>query len=88
MKQSMPVWWEWYYWLCPVAWTLYGLIASQFGDITEPMADGTSVKQFIRDFYGYREGFLGVVAAMNVIFPMLFAVIFAVGIKSFNFQKR
>ncbi|CAE5957576.1 unnamed protein product [Arabidopsis arenosa] len=87
-RPSMPVWWEWYYWLCPIAWTLYGLIASQFGDITEPMADGTSVKQFIRDFYGYREGFLGVVAAMNVIFPLLFAVIFAVGIKSFNFQKR
>ncbi|AAF71978.1 Putative ABC transporter [Arabidopsis thaliana] len=88
-RPSMPVWWEWYYWLCPVAWTLYGLIASQFGDITEPMADSNmSVKQFIREFYGYREGFLGVVAAMNVIFPLLFAVIFAIGIKSFNFQKR
>ncbi|WZZ57647.1 hypothetical protein YC2023_057754 [Brassica napus] len=87
-KASMPVWWEWYYWLCPVSWTLYGLITSQFGDITEPMEDGTSVKQFIKDFYGFREGFLGVVAAMNVIFPLAFAIIFAIGIKSFNFQKR
>ncbi|KAL0704242.1 hypothetical protein Bca4012_070667 [Brassica carinata] len=87
-RPSMPVWWEWYYWLCPVSWTLYGLITSQFGDITEPMADGTSVKQFIKDFYGFREGFLGVVAAMNVIFPLAFAIIFAIGIKSFNFQKR
>ena len=84
----MPVWWEWYYWLCPVSWTLYGLITSQFSDITEPMADSTSVKQFIRDFYGHREGFLGVVAAMNVIFPLAFAIIFAVGIKTFHFQKR
>ncbi|KAF3673549.1 Pleiotropic drug resistance protein 3 [Capsicum annuum] len=29
----MPIWWRWYYWACPVAWTLYGLVASQFGDI-------------------------------------------------------
>ncbi|CAN8312262.1 unnamed protein product [Cochlearia groenlandica] len=87
-RPSMPVWWAWYYWLCPVSWTLYGLITSQFGDLTEPMLDGMSVKQFIRDFYGFRQGFMGVVAAMNVIFPLVFAVIFAVGIKTFNFQKR
>ncbi|CAN6901667.1 unnamed protein product [Brassica oleracea var. botrytis] len=39
--------------------------AKFFCDITQPMADGTSVKQFIRVFYGFREGFLGVVAAIT-----------------------
>ncbi|XP_010537955.1 PREDICTED: ABC transporter G family member 40 isoform X2 [Tarenaya hassleriana] len=87
-RPSIPVWWRWYYWICPVSWTLYGLVASQFGDITEPLAEGPTVKQFIKDYYGFRHGFLGVVAAVNVAFPVLFAVIFAVAIKFFNFQKR
>ncbi|KAG5141732.1 hypothetical protein JHK82_017427 [Glycine max] len=36
-RPSIPVWWRWYYWACPVAWTIYGLVASQFGDITNVM---------------------------------------------------
>ncbi|XVF24885.1 hypothetical protein REPUB_Repub13aG0166000 [Reevesia pubescens] len=28
----IPVWWRWNYWLCPLAWTLYGLVASLYGD--------------------------------------------------------
>ncbi|KAF3496685.1 hypothetical protein DY000_02057617 [Brassica cretica] len=48
-------------------WNLFSgfLIPRPFSDITQPMADGTSVKQFIRVFYGFREGFLGVVAAIT-----------------------
>ena len=30
--QQIPIWWRWYYWASPVAWTLYGLITSQVGD--------------------------------------------------------
>ncbi|KAH6756618.1 pleiotropic drug resistance 12 [Perilla frutescens var. hirtella] len=30
--QRTPVWWRWYHWGNPVAWTLYGLVASQYGD--------------------------------------------------------
>ncbi|KAL6334317.1 hypothetical protein AAG906_014718 [Vitis piasezkii] len=25
-RNRIPVWWRWYYWICPVAWTLYGLL--------------------------------------------------------------
>lgn len=28
-SQKIPVWWRWFYFINPVAWTLYGLIASQ-----------------------------------------------------------
>ncbi|CAL1368939.1 unnamed protein product [Linum trigynum] len=32
-KQFIPVWWRWYYYICPTAWTLQGIISSQLGDV-------------------------------------------------------
>ncbi|XP_012467719.2 pleiotropic drug resistance protein 1 [Gossypium raimondii] len=91
-RPSMPVWWRWYYWVCPVAWTLYGLSASQFGDVESPLEDGDfvgqTVEQYLRSRYGFRHEFLGVVAAVILGFTVLFASIFTVSIKVFNFQRR
>ncbi|KAI4365646.1 hypothetical protein MLD38_021612 [Melastoma candidum] len=28
-RPQIPIWWRWYYWASPVAWTLYGLVTSQ-----------------------------------------------------------
>lgn len=91
--QRIPGWWRWYYWANPVAWSLYGLLTSQFGDIDEPMvlSDGvsiTSIKTLIQDHFGFRHEFLVVVGIMVVGFCVLFAVIFAVAIKYLNFQRR
>ncbi|KAK0585573.1 hypothetical protein LWI29_030700 [Acer saccharum] len=36
-RSQIPVWWRWYYWGSPVAWTLYGVLASQVGDIDTPL---------------------------------------------------
>ncbi|XP_050890340.1 pleiotropic drug resistance protein 1 [Lathyrus oleraceus] len=36
----IPIWWKWYYWMCPVAWTLYGLVASQYGDNMDTLENG------------------------------------------------
>ena len=87
-KQRIPVWWRWYYWANPVAWTLYGLVASQFGDVKDNMETGSTVQDFVRDYFGFRHDFLGVVAAVNVGFALLFALIFAMAINIFNFQRR
>ncbi|KAF8011668.1 hypothetical protein BT93_J2067 [Corymbia citriodora subsp. variegata] len=88
-RTKMPVWWRWFYWACPTAWTLYGLVASQFGDVDDPLEDFSgSVKQYIKDYLGYRHNFLGVAAAVMVAFPIFFACIFAVSLKAFNFQRR
>ncbi|URE25906.1 Plant PDR ABC transporter associated [Musa troglodytarum] len=89
-RPSIPVWWRWYYWACPVAWTLYGLVASQFGDIHTPMEDpkGKLVSEYLRSHFGFKHSFLGVVAAVVVAFPVLFAFLFAFSIKMLNFQKR
>uniref|UniRef100_A0ACD6A143 Uncharacterized protein n=1 Tax=Avena sativa TaxID=4498 RepID=A0ACD6A143_AVESA len=84
----IPVWWSWYYWICPVAWTLYGLGASQFGDIEEKLESGETVSEFIRSYYGFRHEFLGVVAVVSVAFPVAFALIFGFSAKYINFQKR
>ncbi|URD75975.1 Plant PDR ABC transporter associated [Musa troglodytarum] len=93
-RPRIPVWWRWYYWMCPVAWTLYGLVASQFGDIQTQFAPGESeepgevVADFVRNYFGFKHSFLGVVAVVVAAFPVLFAFLFAFSIKTLNFQKR
>ncbi|KAK4800075.1 hypothetical protein SAY86_025440 [Trapa natans] len=88
-RMRMPIWWRWYFWVCPVSWTLYGLVASQFGDVKEPFENSNlTVEDYVRDYLGYKHDFLGVVAAVIVGFTVLFAATFAVAIKIFNFQHR
>ncbi|KHN07106.1 Pleiotropic drug resistance protein 1 [Glycine soja] len=87
-RTRMPVWWRWYFWICPVSWTLYGLVTSQFGDIKEPIDTGETVEEFVRSYFGYRDDFVGVAAAVLVGFTLLFGFTFAFSIKAFNFQKR
>ncbi|KAL3500414.1 hypothetical protein ACH5RR_039507 [Cinchona calisaya] len=88
-KPRIPVWWRWYYYTCPVAWTLYGLVASQFGDIKEEMLDtNQTVQDFIRSYFGFKHDFLGYVALIIVVIATSFTFIFAFSIKMFNFQKR
>ncbi|XP_068652791.1 ABC transporter G family member 39-like isoform X2 [Aristolochia californica] len=87
-RTRIPIWWRWYYWACPVAWTLYGLIGSQFGDIDDQMVNGKSVGDFVEDYFGFDHDFLGVIAAGVVGFSLLFAFVFALSIKILNFQRR
>jgi len=84
----VPIWWRWYCWVCPVAWTLYGLVVSQFGDVTTEMDDGTTVKAFIEDYFDFKHSWLGLVAAVVVGFTVLFGSLFGFAIMKLNFQKR
>ncbi|KAE8711247.1 Pleiotropic drug resistance protein 3 [Hibiscus syriacus] len=45
-RTRIPIWWRWYYWACPISWTLYGLIASQYGDVKEKFDSGEVVGDF------------------------------------------
>ncbi|KAL1802937.1 hypothetical protein ACET3Z_031584 [Daucus carota] len=47
----IPVWWKWCYYTCPISWTLYGLLGSQFGDIEEKLETGETVAQFIKSYF-------------------------------------
>ncbi|CAI0473631.1 unnamed protein product [Linum tenue] len=87
-RPSIPVWWRWNYWANPIAWTLYGLIVSQYGDVKTPMEGGQTVEDFLSSYFGFEHDFLGVVAGVMVGLVAVFAFIFAISIKSFNFQRR
>ncbi|KAK9682589.1 hypothetical protein RND81_10G083900 [Saponaria officinalis] len=93
-RPRIPVWWRWYYWLCPMAWSLYGLLVSQFGDIEIPVIDlegeykGLNVKQYLQSYFGYDRDFLGLVTGIIIGINIFFAFVFAFAIKTFNFQKR
>ena len=81
--QRIPVWWRWFYGANPMQWTLYGVIASQLGDIDTPTDNpdvtGTpqSVKQYLEDNLGYKHDFLGVVVGMHLIWTLMFLFTYA-----------
>ncbi|PSS15952.1 Pleiotropic drug resistance protein [Actinidia chinensis var. chinensis] len=91
-RTQIPIWWRWYYWASPVAWTLYGLVTSQVGDKSDeleiPGARNVPVKAFIKSYMGFDYDFLPAVAVAHVGFVVLFFFVFAYGIKFLNFQRR
>ncbi|KAJ4749523.1 ABC transporter G family member 36 [Rhynchospora pubera] len=87
-RPRVPAWWRWYVWICPVAWTLYGLVSSQFGDVQNTMEGGETVAEFVQSYFGFDHDFLGVVAVIVAAFAVLFAFLFGFSIHKFNFQKR
>ncbi|XVE91140.1 hypothetical protein DITRI_Ditri20bG0130700 [Diplodiscus trichospermus] len=92
-RPQIPVWWRWYYWATPVAWTLYGVITSQVGDKNSPIevpgsANITTVKTYIKEMYGFEHDFLPVVAVAHICWCLLFFFVFAFSIKFVNFQRR
>lgn len=92
-KAQMPSWWVWYYWICPVAWTLYGLITSQLGNVETPIfavgfGEQIAVKDFISSYLGYKYEWLCNVVAVCFCFMGVFWFVFAFSIKFLNFQSR
>ncbi|XP_058737880.1 pleiotropic drug resistance protein 1-like isoform X1 [Vicia villosa] len=85
---KIPIWWRWFYWTNPIAWSLNGLVTSQFGDIKDHIEfNGTSVsvQDFLESYYGFKHDFLGVVAAVVVGFTLAFVLVFVMSIRMFNF---
>ncbi|KAJ3673148.1 hypothetical protein LUZ60_006522 [Juncus effusus] len=91
-RPLIPIWWRWYYWADPVAYTIYGVITSQLGDLETmveiPGTDSLSVKDFLRLNLGYRYDFLGYNVLIHFAFVIVFLFVFAYSIKHLNFQKR
>ncbi|XP_071731908.1 ABC transporter G family member 35-like [Rutidosis leptorrhynchoides] len=92
-RPRIPKWWVWYYWICPLAWTVYGFIVSQYHDIENTikvpgMSYDPPMNVFIEDHYGYRLDFMGPVAAVLVCFCLLFASVYALCLRILNFQMR
>ncbi|XP_031280621.1 ABC transporter G family member 39-like [Pistacia vera] len=92
-RVQIPIWWRWYYWLSPVAWTIYGLMTSQVGDkddLVEIPGENMkmTVKMFLKESWGFHHDFLPIVALAHIGWVLLFFFVFAYGIRFFNFQSR
>ncbi|KAG5515715.1 hypothetical protein RHGRI_036686 [Rhododendron griersonianum] len=91
-RPLIPVWWRWYYWCSPVAWTIYGIFTSQVGDkdtkLTLQDGTNTTVKIFLKDNMGFDEDFLIPVLFAHLGWVLGFFLVFAYGIKFLNFQRR
>ncbi|CAN1270070.1 ABC transporter G family member 39 [Linum perenne] len=89
---DIPIWWRWYYWCSPVAWTLYGIVTSQVGDkdnlVEIPGAPSMRIKEFLQKGMGFEHSFLPAVAVAHLVIVCLFFFVFAFGIKYLNFQRR
>ncbi|WJX79105.1 transcription factor [Trifolium repens] len=90
-QTRIPIWWRWFYWINPAAWTLNGLVTSQFGDIKDSLDFNgriVPIQDFLRSYFGFKYEFLGVVAVIIVGFTISFVLVFAICIKKLNFQRR
>ncbi|XP_027333871.1 pleiotropic drug resistance protein 3-like isoform X5 [Abrus precatorius] len=88
---KIPKWWVWCYWICPTAWSLNGLLTSQYGDMEKEIlifGDKKPVASFLRDYYGFRHDRLSLVAVVLIVFPIVYASLFAYCIGKINYQKR
>lgn len=97
--QAIPGWWVWIWYVNPVAWSLYGIIASQMGNfdsvedgygIPDPFNDDKviSVAQLLHDTLGYSHDMIGWVALIMVGFAGSFCILSMIALKRFNFQNR
>ncbi|KAI4322385.1 hypothetical protein L6164_022087 [Bauhinia variegata] len=91
-RPLIPVWWRWYYWGSPLSWTLYGIFASQFGDVKTmvqiPGEEPKAIKAYLKDSLGFDHDFLVPVVLAHVGWVILFVLLFTYCIKFINFQKR
>ncbi|CAD5190270.1 unnamed protein product [Musa acuminata subsp. malaccensis] len=91
-RKMIPIWWRWYYWADPAAWTVYGLMVSQLGDKEDPLiAAGTSgetVKDFLKGYLGLQESYLPLIVSLHIAVIVLFLFVFGFSIKYLNFQRR
>lgn len=76
-----------------MAWTVYGLIVSQYGDVTDTitvpgMSTKPTIKWYVKDHYGYESDFMAPVAVVLVGFTVFFAFLYAYCLKTLNFQTR
>ncbi|WOG90844.1 hypothetical protein DCAR_0310090 [Daucus carota subsp. sativus] len=90
-KPKIPGWWIWFYYICPISWTLQGIITSQLGDV-ETVIDGPgfhgTVKKYLEVSLGFKPGMVGASAAILVAFCLFFFAVFASSVKVLNFQRR
>lgn len=67
------------------------MLTSQYGDLNKEISafgETKTVAAFLEDYFGFHHDFLGVTGVVLIVFPIVFAVIFAYSIGNLNFQRR
>lgn len=84
--------WRWFTYVNPVAWSLYGLLASQLGNIQATIIDFTgqeiSVADFLTDRFGYHYSMVGPIVAILFAYVLFFRGLSVLFLTRINFQKR
>lgn len=90
-SQKIPKWWIWLYYITPTAWTLNGMLTSQYGDIDKEITvfgETKTLNSFLEDYFGFHHDRLPLTAVVLIIFPVVLASLFAFFIGRLNFQRR
>ncbi|PRQ53695.1 putative molybdate-transporting ATPase [Rosa chinensis] len=90
-QPNIPKWWVWGYYICPLSWSLKGILTSQYGDLnTEIVLRGEekTISAFLDSIYGYNYDDLGIVGIFLLAYPLVFAFAFALATEKLNFQRR
>eukprot|EP00798_Chlamydomonas_sp_ICE-L_P003260 gene3260-13284_t len=97
-RPNMPDYWVWLFWINPPAYVLYGLCASQLGDITDSTityggltADTeitVTVAKFMEDVWGFKHNFIGWTLFILFAFVIFFRVLSIVALTKLNWQSR
>lgn len=90
--QAIRGWWIWAYYINPLAWTTYGLVTSQLGDvqspITEPDGRQISVADYVRTTWDFKHSHVGWCALVLIGFCIFFRVISTLALQKLHFQSR
>ncbi|GAB2300380.1 hypothetical protein Dimus_034421 [Dionaea muscipula] len=87
-RTRLPMVWKWYSWICPVSWSVYGLVSTHYGSDESQLEDGSTVAAYIKDQFDFRYELLWTVVAALVGFNLVFVALHLLSTKAFNFQKR
>ncbi|KAL3152680.1 hypothetical protein ABBQ38_012275 [Trebouxia sp. C0009 RCD-2024] len=86
-------WWIWYYFLDPLAYTIWGLIGSQLSDVSDvTLVSQTGMRMALNEYmtttYKFRHAFIGAAAAILIAFIVLFHLLTAFALQKLNYLKR
>ena len=82
-----------YYFLDPLAYTIWGLIGSQLSDVSDvTLVSQTGMRMALNEYmtttYKFRHAFIGAAAAILIAFIVLFHLLTAFALQRLNYLKR
>ncbi|KAK9836509.1 hypothetical protein WJX74_001987 [Apatococcus lobatus] len=97
-RPQIPGWWIWYYWLDPLTYTIYGLVASQLGDLSDASNPShlivtlegktVTISAYLQEIYGFHHDFVGYCVLVLIGFIVMFHTVSAAAHARFNFQTK